>query len=570
MPIPTRSVSLREPRKPSSSIARPATENKLTTKTTSIRPPALSANDTRLSQLGSPAESDSSNETAPSTRGRTFLPQRSHLTRDEGNGATQTQVRFQAPATTTRLLSRREETSPKRSGQQLTAVESDDTRRVPSTAITSGGAPGRHPSLRRPSALKTDAPKGNVPSLTKSTVPSLRPPSSPRKTSTLRLPTQSSTAGQRAASPKRTEMLPPPRPTRSASLKQPRDAAALTSSATVRGHARHRSQVAPVSTKSIGQPTPSTALAKTRAGLSTQQSSSPTKRLVKPPTPTPGSTSGPAAGLLIPTTWPDVASLQTELLQLSLFHSGSLQQQAEWKSAAESRLRQKYDAVASQYRSILVDEKNIQEQLNMRSLAHWLQNCHDGESKSPHHHQGLEGFSEQIQIFSQIVQEVSDLTASVPQGRYTQAVAVFEEWFDRANGISEQREHAHQGDPCSFIDPLHRGWKTSVRALQAELDLYARRMQTLHILSPADEEDLSQSALCRVARSITESIHLMTQEVRTMMALEDEMVLSEREYVRQWANASARSSKGTKAPRAGAWSHSAGDGPLLREGGGRG
>ncbi|KAF7714623.1 Uncharacterized protein PECH_007219 [Penicillium ucsense] len=562
MPIPTRSVSLREPRKPGSSIARP-TPGKTASSTQTqppIRGPTSSTNDgTALSQTSLSAEGRVSGDNTLSSRGRTFLPQRSGLSREDGGGSMQAQVRFQAPGT---RLARREGTSPVRSSppqqqqqQQQTAVKGDERRQAPSTATSGGGAPARRQSIRQPSTLKTDSTKGNVPSLSKSTMPTFRPPS-PRKAPALRSPTQSSSAaGRRAVSPKRTEMLPPPRPARSASLKQPREAGALDPSASGRGHARHRSQiVTPTMKSTLSAASPATA--KPRAPLFTarSQTQTPAKRSSKPPTPTPGSTSSPD-GTLIPTTWPDIASLQTELLQLSLFHSGSLQQQAEWKSAAETRLRQQFDVVAHQYRSIQVDEQRHQYQTNMQSLVQWLQNCSG--------HQGLDGFSEQIQIFSQVLQEVWDLGASAPlSGQYTRVVAAFEKWLDRASEIWNHRDTTGAIDGNAFIDRLDQSWKDAVRALQVDLELCARRLQSLCILPSAScqsaggDETSAQSALARVAEGLAESIRLMMQEIRMMRSLEEEIVLSEKDYVRDTVNELTRSQveMEMRAPRLGAWS----------------
>ncbi|KAJ5483968.1 hypothetical protein N7539_005764 [Penicillium diatomitis] len=565
MPIPTRSVSLREPRKPGSSIARHTSgKTASSTQTQSpIRGPTSSTNDgTALSRTSSSAEGSVSGDNTLSSRGRTFLPQRSGLSREDGGGTMQAQVRFQAPGT---RLARREGTSPVRSSppqqqqqqqqQQQTAVKGDERRQAPSTATSGCGSPARRQSIRQPSTLKTDSTKGNVPSLSKGTVPTFRPPS-PRKAPALRSTTQnSSTAGRRAVSPKRTEILPPPRPARSASLKQPREAGALGPSASVRGHVRHRSQIVTPTTKStLSAASPATATPRAPLSTARSQTQTPAKRSSKPPTPTPGSTSSPD-GILIPTTWPDIASLQTELLQLSLFHSGSLQQQAEWKSAAETRLRQQFDVVTHQYRSIQVDEQRRQYQTNMQSLVQWLQNCSG--------HQGLDGFSEQIQIFSQVLQEVWDLGASAHvSGQYTRVVAAFEKWLDRASEIWNHRDTTGAIDGNAFIDRLDQSWKDAVRALQVDLELCARRLQSLCILPSASsqssggDETSAQSALARVAEGLAESIRLMMQEIRMMRSLEEEIVLSEKDYVRDKVNELTRSQVETemRAPRLAAWS----------------
>lgn len=292
------------------------------------------------------------------------------------------------------------------------------------------------------------------------------------------------------------------------------------------------------------QPDPSPTTQKPRAQFSTYQQHYSPRKPTKPPTPTPGATSG-TDSLLIPTSWPDIAAIQTELLQLSLFHFSSLQQHAEWKSESEYRLRKKYDAVAGQYRSVLADEKSRQHQLNTQSLSRWLQNCRD--------RQGPHGFSEQIQIFSQVLQEVSDLGIGEVTGRYTRALAVFEEWFQQADYIRHQRETTGAVDGSVFVDSLDKAWKEEMYALHAKLELCARQLQSLDILGFGEVEQSSQSALTRVAQGLAESIQLMIQEIRVMRNLEVDIVRSERECVRRIATELAGQRRKMSAPRVGVW-----------------
>lgn len=263
---------------------------------------------------------------------------------------------------------------------------------------------------------------------------------------------------------------------------------------------------------------------KLRAGFSTYQQQNSPKKPTKPPTPTPGET--PASGALISTTWPDIAALQTELLQLSLFHSSALERHAEWKAESESQLRMKYDAVAGQYRSTQRDDKMRQYKLNVQALESWLQNCHD--------HNGQQGFPEQIQVLSQVLQEVSDLSCPAT-GRYDRTVATFEDWFDRAENIRGRRETSQVLDGIDYIDPLDRTWKEDVQSLQAKLELCARQLQTLDILGFGEVERLEHSALTRVAQGLVEYIQLQMQEIRAMRTVETEMIRSEREIVAQLA-----------------------------------
>ncbi|KAJ5156957.1 uncharacterized protein N7482_008057 [Penicillium canariense] len=516
MPIPTRSASLREPRKPNSTLARPTTNTAIPTTGTTTVSTRLTNDKTRSSANPSPAEGASVRGNAVSNRDHTLLPQRSNLVRDNGNGSGQ--VRFQPPES---RLPQRREISPKRQPQTNTEGEKQGT---PSSA-TSGSVPTRRQSLIRPGALRTASTRDNVSAPAKATGPTFAPPS-PRKASTVRSSTQSSSAAPRPPSPKKTEMLPPQRPMRSASFRQPRNAVSGPPTA-ARGHARHRSQMVLVSTKPIQLDQSPVAASKPRAQFSTYQQHYSPKKPTKPPTPTPGAIS--EADSLIPTSRPDIAALQTELLQLSLFHSDSLQQHAEWKSESESRLRKKYDNVSDQYRALRVDEQSRQYQLNVQSLGCWLQNCRD--------HLGPHGFAEQIQVLSQVLQDVSDLGLCGMSGRYTQAVRRFEDWFQQAQSLRHQRASSGTFDGTVFIDPLDRSWKEELHALHAKLELSARQLQSLDILGFGEVELLEQSALTRVAQSLTESMQLMMQEIRSMQTLEAELVRSEQQCVRRIATA---------------------------------
>jgi len=366
----------------------------------------------------------------------------------------------------------------------------------------------------------------------KSSAPSFAPPS-PRKLSGRRSPVQTLVT-RRPPSPKKAEMPPPPRPTRSASLRQPISTGKIPP-VPARGHTRHRSQITQAP-KTV-EATPATQRSRT---LSTYQQPSSPKKFSKPPTPTPGASSQPD-NLLIPSSWPDIAALQTELLQLSLFHSNSLQRQAEWKSDSESRLRKKYDGVAAQYQSLLADETQRQCQLNIHALGLWLANCRE--------HHGPHDFPEQIQIFSQILQEISDMTTR--EGKYSYAITAFESWLGQVELIRQNR-----GPGCvdiAFVDPLPPNWKELVHALNIKLELCSRQLLALDILGFGQVERLEQSALARVARNLADLIQLMVQEIRAMRVLEAEVVRSERDSVALLASRLAGSVRESRSPRVGAW-----------------
>ncbi|KAJ6061377.1 uncharacterized protein N7446_005497 [Penicillium canescens] len=460
MPIPTRSASLREPRKQTSNIARPTTK------------PLPTAGRETTENEKSRSSSNSSLVEAPKdngARGRTQLPQRNTLTdRPTGQRLQPSKLPRGDPSPT-----RRDRSPDKKMGRP------DSSAAKPTTLLN------RRQSLMRP-ALKTPA-KPIIPPKSSATPPSPRKPP-------VRAPVQPPPS-RRPPSPKKTDMPPPPRPTRSSSLRQP---------------------------VSATQPRPT--------------------KSSKPPTPVADAID--TGNLLIPASWPDITALQTELLQLSLFHSSSLQRQAEWMSASETHLRKKYDEVAGQYRSLIADETRRQCELNAQALGLWLSSCQE--------HHGPHDFSEQIQILSQVIQDVSDMVAAEGSGKYSCAVKSFEDWIDHAEFIRQNRE-VNKSDAGVFIDPLPRSWKESLRELNLKLELCTRHLQTLDILGFGHVEQLEGAALTRVILNLGELIQLMTQEIRVIRTLEAEVVRSERDSVSLLATQLAGSPREMRAPRVGVW-----------------
>lgn len=305
-------------------------------------------------------------------------------------------------------------------------------------------------------------------------------------------------------------------------------------------------------------PSPVTATPRSRTQFSTYQQHFSPKKATRPPPaaahPAP-STSSTALdpSLILPSSAPDLAALQTELLQLNLLHLCSTRQDAEWKADAEAHLRSKYDAVAKSYRAIVGQEKDRQRQINGRALQHWVQNSQE--------HNGHQGFAEQIQVLSQVAQEVCDLTESPGSSRYPRIVQDFEEWFLRAEEIQDYRAHPPpSGDfaPAAvFIDPLDGAWKESAHALGLKLEHCLRQLQSLDILGyGAIEERLEQSALVRTARRLDEMIAMMVEELAVIRRIESDVVRAERRWVSELAQqlTAAPTPPSEPGPRCGVWS----------------
>ena len=341
-------------------------------------------------------------------------------------------------------------------------------------------------------------------------------------------------------------MPPPPRPTRSQSVRHP---VASTASSAPKGHMRHRSQLttpvtASPATKKVEAPS-SAQRQKTQAQTSTYQRPSSPKKAVKPPV----STAAPGVDQsLIPSSWPEVAALQTELLQLSLLHSAAVQRNVGWQAESEATLREKYDSVAGTYRSILGDENERQQKLNAKALNIWLNNSRERSNRQP--------FPEQIQLLSQITQEVSSLSDN--GSRYTAAMQEFEAWFAAVEEIKESRSRAGTESTTDnmdiFIDPLNQDWKDEINALLMKIELCSKQLQSLDILGYGEIEQLQDSALLRTAVGLRDLTDMMIREIKTICAIESDVVRSERVWVSRIADGLLETRpKKESAPRVGIW-----------------
>ena len=267
---------------------------------------------------------------------------------------------------------------------------------------------------------------------------------------------------------------------------------------------------------------------RSRNQFSTYQQHFSPKKTPKPPTPTPSANAqSDHTSSLIPSSWPEVSALQTELLQLSLLHKSGLERNDRWERDAESKLRRKYDSVAGNYRAILDVEKETQRRLNEQALHYWLKNACE--------HNGQQGYAEQIQLLSLIAQEVHDIGDS-HSGRYTMAILEFESWLQRVEEVQEARLSREGGRGShDFINPIHREWKDETKALIMKLELASRQLQSLDILGYEDLEALDASALLRAVKSLGELVHQMAEELGIIRKIEADIVKSEAAWVSQLA-----------------------------------
>ncbi|KAL4979443.1 hypothetical protein BDW66DRAFT_127446 [Aspergillus desertorum] len=411
------------------------------------------------------------------------------------------------------------------------STEGTPSKTAPSTIST------RRQSLVRPSQLRVPS-SAKPTTLPTSTRTAGRAPTSPVK----RIETARQRNGEPVA-PKETDMLPPARPVRSTSLRQPRSSSSGTPTVPG-GHARHRSQIVTPASKALQTPSTTTSVAlRSRNQFSTYQQQYSPKKTQKPSAPKPAT--GPdQASLLIPSSWPEVAALQTELLQLSLLHQSLQQRNDQWERDAEAHIRRRFNSVAGDYKTILDEEKESQRKLNGQALHYWFKNSgeHDGRRK----------FAEQVQLLSQVVQEVYSLSDS--HGRYTMTILEFEKWLQEVEGTQAARAHVGQGGE-DFIDPIRRVWREETNALIMKLELASRQLQSLDVLGYGNVEALSGSALLRTAKSLGDLVCQMVEELGVIRKIEADIVKSETTRVSHLAQqlVEMRPREEPAMPRTGVW-----------------
>ncbi|RAK74806.1 uncharacterized protein BO72DRAFT_498627 [Aspergillus fijiensis CBS 313.89] len=495
MPIPTRSLSLRETR-----TGKPLTIGRSTT--TKANPPTTST------AAGGKSSYHATGNENITTRNKSLLP-----VRDDARSAKPS--RIQQPAET-RLSQRPNKTGGKGSQQQG----------EPSTREATGV--NRRQSLIRPSPLKPIGPVKPTATISTPKQATFAPsPLSPSKQELA--PRQDG----RPLSPKKSDMPPPSlRPSRSASLRQPVKSSSSTPSIS-RGHARHRSQGVTLNVSrlisKLEPPSPSTTTpTRPRAQISFQPQYLLSKKAVNPATKNlSATTSEDADASSSPSSWPELAALQTELLQLSLTHSSSLQLKTSWTADVEAQLRKDYESVASKYRAALAAEQDYQTKLNGLALHCWFRNSCE--------HNGPLGFAEQIWILSRVAEDVYMVTESL-EGQYTVVVQKFEEWFQRMEEIRHHRlHHEHEMYDGVFIDSLDRTWQEEVSALSTKLDYCSRQLQSLDLLGYGELERFDSSALFRMVKNLEKTVNLMIEELHTIRKIEGDVVRAERAWVGQLA-----------------------------------
>ncbi|KAK2824771.1 hypothetical protein FQN49_007490 [Arthroderma sp. PD_2] len=219
-------------------------------------------------------------------------------------------------------------------------------------------------------------------------------------------------------------------------------------------------------------------------------------------------------------------ALQTELLQLHVLHSQGLQTKAKWEAHAEKHYRKLHESVRASYRR----EQEKHRYRNFQAVKKFEEKS--GSSSSGH------DFAIQMGILSRVIQEVTHLTES-EDSQYNTVVGVFEEWTLHVAKLKQSRELKDDDDlmlnvdeegDVEFIEPLPPQWKEDIAALSMQLSQLSGNLDDLDIPKSSDtdkhgkEVDYSDSALVRAVTGHKSLVTSMAEELDIIHRTEMEVM----------------------------------------------
>ncbi|KAI9858603.1 MAG: hypothetical protein M1813_007408 [Trichoglossum hirsutum] len=212
---------------------------------------------------------------------------------------------------------------------------------------------------------------------------------------------------------------------------------------------------------------------------------------------------------------PEVARLQTELLQLHIMHRSSAEVSHAWQQSAESKLRKRFEDVAQEHRKVVALEREMQAQLNLRALKEF---SHESGTRR--------GLGERIQTLGSVIPEIVNITGA--GGKYARLVRGFERWIEWTEQIWEARDHdgreLNSRGELDFVQSLGDGWRDETASLSRKLGLWLQELDGVG----SSFAGSSLSLVLTHCRCLTEG---MMQELEVMRGLEREIVARESRWV---------------------------------------
>ncbi|KAF9764251.1 hypothetical protein IL306_002848 [Fusarium sp. DS 682] len=232
----------------------------------------------------------------------------------------------------------------------------------------------------------------------------------------------------------------------------------------------------------------------------------------------------------------ETSRLQTELLQLHLFHREAPTVDATWRASAQRKLGERFSELASESKQIDDQERAGVERENVLALRKWAVGG---------------GLEERIQILDAAMTGLWGLEE--PGGRYARVVRRFERWVDRMCEIEEARREGGallQESDVIFIGELDCAWKDECAGLLRRLDTIKRQLDQLGDLAHDDQEGEAkeQSSLKRIVEGSRELVQGMLTELAVMEDIERDALAREDE----WIERMNRDDEAEDTPRAGA------------------
>ncbi|KAF2867983.1 hypothetical protein BDV95DRAFT_455317, partial [Massariosphaeria phaeospora] len=217
---------------------------------------------------------------------------------------------------------------------------------------------------------------------------------------------------------------------------------------------------------------------------------------------------------------PEIATLQTELLQLHVLHETSAQSVSRWERSAKSALHNRFNEVASLYQIMRKSERQGQEQKNIRALHEW----DSGNSAY--------GLVKHIHILSGPLHELPPLVES--GGRFQRLAEDFDRWLSWVKEVWDAREGYKEGrGDLVSAEGLGDSWQAEIATLTRKLTTFSRDLERL-------TQPPRESSIANAITACKELLDGILEELQIMQAIELGVVAKEKEWIEARLHAIAR------------------------------
>lgn len=223
----------------------------------------------------------------------------------------------------------------------------------------------------------------------------------------------------------------------------------------------------------------------------------------------------------------ETTKAQAELLYLSLLHEGAHSSLEQFEQSAGETLQKNFDALRKTQQALSLDERAIQEQVNLTELARWRDEAGSGAHVSTDAH-----LSESLQRLSACLSEL--ILLSAPDGQYRRLMTVFSNWLTPTENLFEARNTSTYISETTwhFIAPLDQQWHEAHDSCSRRLRLLERDIGLLPVLSPLDREDESSSPALRIILNFLTAFSAgIREELDLTLRIERQVLEKEKQWV---------------------------------------